>query len=55
MSKPPFLSLITGRDGLRIKRFKPIAKPWYHLVRDGDKFPLAGGDMAHMMRTYRGL
>jgi hypothetical protein len=50
--KPPFLALIAGRNGYAVKQ---ASAGWYHLTRAGERFPLAGGSMNHIMRTYAGL
>ncbi|CAB5222420.1 hypothetical protein UFOVP368_6 [uncultured Caudovirales phage] len=53
--KPQFLALIAGRDGWRVKavrRTPYCSAPWFHLCRDGERFPRAGGDMAHIMKVW---
>lgn len=53
--KPPFLALIAGRNGWKVEPTKNTWGNRYHLTRNGERFPLAGGDMGHMMRTYARL
>ena len=34
---------------------EPWSRRYYQLWRRGDRFPLAGGDMGHIMRVHREL
>lgn len=61
MKIPPFLSAVAGKGPLRVElvkfdwenRFN--RRLWYHLVGDGEKFPLAGGPIGFIMDRYRGI
>lgn len=52
MNKPPFLAIIAGRNGYSVK---PNGWGGYHLLKAGERFPLAGGSMAQLLRVYQGL
>ena len=59
MKIPAFLSAVAGNGPLRVEQVKfdwENRRPrWYHLVGDGEKFPLAGGPMGFIMDRYRGI
>lgn len=55
--KAPFLALMKGRNGYRVKQVgkSPFGMAWYNLVKDGERFPLAGGSISDMMKTWAAI
>ena len=57
MAKQPFLALVKGRNGYRVKHVgqSPFGMAWYNLVKDGERFPLAGGPIGHVMKAWAAI